>query len=417
MVVRRPLLRCFPLCRFSSRPVCVSTLLGCLVLLLAASADAQLIPATRGASTGGSSGQWKKSTTRLADTRAADTGAPVVGVTQGDVALPNAEGQIWREYDIRPYTTRVEGVEKPEIAVKDWILRETGTEVWFHEPLGILSVSREKVRVYHTPEMHKTVQHIIEQFVTSRPEPHALGIRLVTLQSPNWRIRALPLMEPVEVHSAGVEAWLVSRENAVLIYRDLKRRSDFQEHSGGEIPLYNGQAYTIRKRQPRRYVKTVRSVRDPFPAHKPEMGEIDEGYSLDISALFDEQSRSVDTVIRCNVDQIERLVPVTIDLPGLVNQRQRIDIQVPQMVSWRLHERFVWPEDKVLVLSCGVVAAPEPQRSPLAALVNLPVATPLNTPTGRADAVLMIEHNGTASQSLIRTDRTSRAAPNNHGRY
>ena len=60
---------------------------------------------------------------------------------------------MWREYDISPYTLRVQDVAKPEQAIIDWILRETGTEVWFAEPLGILSASSTTLRVYHTPEM------------------------------------------------------------------------------------------------------------------------------------------------------------------------------------------------------------------------------------------------------------------------
>ena len=35
---------------------------------------------------------------------------------------------------------------KPEQAITDWILRETGTEVWFSEPLGILNASSTTLR-------------------------------------------------------------------------------------------------------------------------------------------------------------------------------------------------------------------------------------------------------------------------------
>ncbi len=398
----------------------IHRVLPCLLLLAfvtpAIAQTPRLIPAKRSDATG----KWKTTQTRLADVRgaAASQAKTSRGATPVDVSLPNDDGQVWREYDLRPYTTRVEGVEQPELAVKDWILRETGTETWFHEPLSILSVSRDKVRVYHTPEMQEIVSNIVNRFVSGRPEAHAIGVRLITLQSPNWRIKALSRMEAVEVHSAGVEAWLVSRENAALVYANLKRRSDFQEHSSGSIASFNGQSIRVERRQPRRYVKTVQSVRrDPWPMHKPEMGEINEGYTLQISSLFDEQGRTIDTVVRCHVDQIERLIPVTVDLPGFVNQRQRIDIQVPQLVSWRLHERFVWPDDKVLLLSCGVVAAPAPQKNAVSSLIGLPITTPFDGPSGRADAILILENNGTASQSMIRSDRTSRTAPNNHGRY
>ncbi|MBA3484516.1 MAG: hypothetical protein H0T51_22155, partial [Pirellulales bacterium] len=47
-------------------------------------------------------------------------------VTKGAGTLPNDHGQVWREYDITPYTIRVESTEHPEQAIVDWILRETG---------------------------------------------------------------------------------------------------------------------------------------------------------------------------------------------------------------------------------------------------------------------------------------------------
>ena len=72
--------------------------------------------------------------------------------------LPNEHGQVWREYDISPYTLRVRDVAKPEQAIIDWVLRETGTEVWFAEPLGILNASSTTLRVYHTPEMQERVR-------------------------------------------------------------------------------------------------------------------------------------------------------------------------------------------------------------------------------------------------------------------
>ena len=39
-------------------------------------------------------------------------------------------------------------------------MRETGTEIWFSEPLGILSASRTTLKVYHTPEMQQIVADV-----------------------------------------------------------------------------------------------------------------------------------------------------------------------------------------------------------------------------------------------------------------
>ena len=77
------------------------------------------------------------------------------------------KGQVWREYDIRPYTLRVTTTARPEQAIVDWILRETGYEAWHSDPVGLLSANRETLRVYHTPEMQAIVADIVDRFVNS----------------------------------------------------------------------------------------------------------------------------------------------------------------------------------------------------------------------------------------------------------
>jgi hypothetical protein len=84
---------------------------------------------------------------------------------------------------------------------------------------------------------------------------------------------------------------------------------------------------------------------------------------------------------------------VSIDVP-IGKQTTRVQVQVPQMVSWRLNERFRWPADEVLLLSCGVVANPAGAAGPLA-----PLLSPIGGATSRADALLLVEHRGTASDA------------------
>ena len=109
---------------------------------------------------------------------------PVTLVNKGAGVLPNDQGQIWREYDISPYTSRVTNTERPEQAIVDWILRETGTEVWFSEPLGILNAGKNTLRVYHTPEMQRLVLDIVDRFVSSQAEAQAITLRLVRSAAP-----------------------------------------------------------------------------------------------------------------------------------------------------------------------------------------------------------------------------------------
>jgi len=321
--------------------------------------------------------------TYTADSRAAPTSSNLK-VTKGAGILPNEHGQVWREYDIAPYTSRAAGAAKPEQAIIDWILRETGTEVWFSEPLGILSATPSTLRVYHTPEMHDTIRGIVERFVAGDGQPHALSVCLMTVGSPNWRAQAISLLKPVDVKSPGVEAWLLSRENATRLREQLKARGDFREHSAPQAEIPNGHKQTLARTQPRKYTRGVQLKRE-YPFYDLIPGQIDEGYSLELSPLLSLDGQTIETAVSCHVDQVEKLVPLAIDLP-IGGQTQRVQIQVPQLVSWRLAERFRWPAGEVLLLSCGVVATPAPGSGGPLAFLN-----PLASGT-RADALLLIEH-------------------------
>ena len=97
------------------------------------------------------------------------------------------------------------------------MLRETGYEAWHSQPFGILSANREKLRVYHTPEMHAIVADIADRFVNAQASQYAFTLRVATVRNPNWRSRALPIMTPISVQSPGVQGWVLAKENARLL--------------------------------------------------------------------------------------------------------------------------------------------------------------------------------------------------------
>jgi hypothetical protein len=334
-------------------------------------------------------------------------------VSKGSGVLPNDHGQVWREYDISPYTTRITTTAKPEQALVDWILRETGAELWFSQPLGILSASRTSLKVYHTPEIQAVVAEIVDRFVSSEGETHAFSVQLVTVGSPNWRAKGFGIMQSVPVQSPGLEAWLVSKENAALLLADLKRRTDFRDHSSPNLMIHNGQSHTIASLRPRNFVKSVSPKPGAYPGYEMEMGQVDEGYSLQLSPLLSLTGDAIDAVIKCQVDQVEKLVPITIGVPSLSAQPTNVQIQIPQMSSWQLHERFRWPTDQVLVLSRGVVAAPAPAKPNMLGIPN-----PFAGDPSRADALLFISSAGKASQTL-QSARTAQGGGdmNYRGRY
>ncbi|RCS41303.1 hypothetical protein DTL42_22310 [Bremerella cremea] len=336
-------------------------------------------------------------------------------VTSGLKELPNDAGQVWRDYDITPYTSRVTTTAKPEQAIIDWILRETGTDVWFGEPLGMLHASKTTLRVYHTPEMQEVVTEIVTKFVDSQAEVKKMGVRMVTVTSPNWRRLAYRMMQPVSVKTPGIEAWLMSKENAAVLLNELRQRSDFREHHAADLLVHNGQSSTISMLQPRTFVRGVRATQT-FPGYELQSDQIEEGFAMEVSPLLTPDDKMIDAVLKCSVDQIEKFVTVDVDVPT-AGRRQAVDIQIPQMVSWRLHERFRWPSDQVLLISCGVVARPQsgmagtaPQIPGLAAL--LPERPP------RADGLMFVEFKGDAKTGAGQPVTTAQpAAVDSRGRY
>lgn len=322
--------------------------------------------------------------------------APVTGpaptrarVTKGAGTLPRDHGQVWREYDIRPYTSRAGASPKPEAAVVDWILRETGYEAWHTDPLGLLSATSSTVRVYHTPEMQAMVADIIDRFVNQQSESEAFSLRVCTVTNPNWRAKALPLMTPLPVQSPGVQGWIMAKENLAVLLSDLTRRTDYREYNSPTQLIGNGQSITISTMRPRSYIKGVVPTPNIWPGFQPEQGGLEEGFSLEFSPLLALNKTTCDAVIKLRLHQVEKMVPVKLDIPTPVAQTQRMEVEVPQVTMANLHERFRWPTDQVLLLSMGVIGTPGPTKDN-----PLTTALPMLKSAPRADALLFIEAKG-----------------------
>jgi hypothetical protein len=68
-----------------------------------------------------------------------------------------------------------------------------------------------------------------------------------------------------------------------------------------------------------------------------------------------------------------------------------VRIELPQVASFRFHERFRWPSDKVLLVSLGMVPLPAPADGK--SLVP-GLSLPFSTSPARADMLVMVENKG-----------------------
>ena len=316
--------------------------------------------------------------------------APIARATKLDAgAMPSDAGQeLWR-YDISPYTARVTSTVRPEQAVRDWILRETGYEAWHGEPFSALSAERNSITVYATPQMQATVQDMVDRFVNTEAESYAFSMRVITVPSPDWRVKAHRMLRPLSVQSPGVQAWLMHREDSALMLNELLKRYGVQEHSTPHLLVNNGQSTVVAKTRSRNYIKDVVLRANAFPGYEPQTAQLDEGFKLEFHPLLSLDGKVIDAILKCEIDQVEKLLPVDLDVStNVARQTQRIE--VPQAISARLHERFHWPADQVLVISLGVVPTPVPQASGV-------IKVPLLSPATRADLLVFIKSEGKVS--------------------
>lgn len=342
--------------------------------------------------------------------------------------LPNDSGQYFKTYDLKPYTQELSEVNRPQQAIVDWVLRDTGTDVWFSEPFGFINADRDKLRVYHNEKMHQIVANVYERFVNGTTEPQLYGLRILAVGSPNWRTRAGGLLRSVKAQSPGVQAYLLSKENSAMLLAMLRGRTDFQELTAVDMVVHNGQSQVLEQLRGRNFIEDYQPTQGSWPPYIPTTGEIQEGYRLQLSPLLSVDKQTVDLVVKCNIDQVEKLANVNLDLPLATGQVYTGQINVPQVASWRLHERFRWPADQVLVLSCGVVAAPQGDASN--SLLGrgssmFGIDRMLGATSGaRADALLLIEYRGNAKARLSPTPNGTTATaqqptlnPLSRGRY
>ncbi|NIP85847.1 MAG: hypothetical protein GTO03_09915 [Planctomycetales bacterium] len=297
--------------------------------------------------------------------------------------LPQTKGQVWRQYDISPYTLRVSDSERPQQALIDWILRETGYETWHGETAALLSATPRTLRVYHTPQMQETVAEIVRRFVRRSAETHAYSIRFCTLAHPDWRARAQRVLRPVPVQTAGAEAWLLAKEDAASLWVELSRRSDFRNHGSPRLMVHDGQITQVNLTTARPFVRSMLAPGTHQPGLEPNVGQIEEGWHFEMQPLLSEDGQTIDAMLKCNIRQVERLVPVRLESPSTFPQgRQWYNVEIPQVVSSQFHERFRWPKENVLLVSLGVVPRPGPQAS---------LKLPLGSTAPRGDALILIE--------------------------
>ena len=130
-----------------------------------------------------------------------------VACRRGDLAeppkLPSDAGQYYEEYDLRPYTKELSTIDRPQQAIVDWVLRETGSDAWFTEPFGFVNADRNTLRVYHNEQMHQLVRGVHEKFVNGTTAPPALRCSADSY----WKSKLADARACVDANCSSSIAW------------------------------------------------------------------------------------------------------------------------------------------------------------------------------------------------------------------
>ncbi len=180
--------------------------------------------------------------------------------------------------------------------------------------------TRDQLSVYHTNEMHQVIAGVVDRFVAGEKDPQVLNLRVMRVGNPNWRSGAHMLMQHVTVDSPGVQAWLLSKENAAMVLNQLRQRTDAQQTHDLNMVIHNGQTEKLVNIRGRNYVRSVRPSKTGWPPYEPETGEIQEGYKLSISPLLTTDGRIIDCVIEADIDQVDQTQS---GRPGTATAQQR----------------------------------------------------------------------------------------------
>ena len=275
--------------------------------------------------------------------------------------IPQNAGQIWREYDITPFTQGRKlplGTTLPEQMLVDWIVRQTGTARWHTAPFGILTADSEKLYVYHTKEMQMIVADIVDRFVCPQLWNETCTLRIVAISRTDWQTKGHASLKPIPIATPGVQGWMTDKTSAQNLLQELGRRSDFKELLPPQPSIAHGIQHNVVAKRQRSYLRDVQPNASVLNGYAEDRVTVDEGVGLSITPLALLDGQHMAAMIKLDIVQIERMLTTMIELSTATNSRLRVPVESPQMAYFKLDEVVGFPKHQVLLLDLGTVPLP-----------------------------------------------------------
>ncbi len=311
--------------------------------------------------------------------------------------IPTEHGQIWREYDLTPYTKGRNfppNTTNPEQTIVEWILRQNGlkqgVKTWHSTPFGALAADSEKLYVHHITEIQSQVADTVDRFLMQRFVNDCCAIRVIVLSKPDWIAKSHRFLQPAAIHTPGVQGWIADREGISYLIQEWQRRADFRELASPNKVIYNGIKHYIEHTKQHSYLRNAQSNLQMPGGYAEDRAVLEEGFALSFTPLSRTDGLYVEAHIKLDIVQLEKMIPTMIDMPTAMNPRQRVQLESPQVSSFKLDEQVYWPKGKTLILDLGSVPLPNVSRQDVETTLFGSIAKGLGN-TERGNILLLIE--------------------------
>jgi hypothetical protein len=185
------------------------------------------------------------------------------------------------EFDITEYTSRFQTGDRPEEGIRYWINKKTG-DTWQGVDLACLSVSGERLKVYHTPAVQQIVAHTLGRFLHFTPGVFQCRLRVVSTRDSGWRDDFARYLDTLPAGVPGKGAWRTSVHVLDRLVQSMTSGVGDALILDQRFEAPNGQATVLDATQPRQF------VRKPSPnlLESEESMTINDGLKVSIRPLI-----------------------------------------------------------------------------------------------------------------------------------
>ncbi|MDO5309095.1 MAG: hypothetical protein Q4G03_06330 [Planctomycetia bacterium] len=281
--------------------------------------------------------------------------------------LPDSQGQFWVVYDIAPYCERFPNVSEPQRSILDWILLDSGEEFWHKDPFCVLSATRERLYVYHTEKVQQYVANIVDRFLDVDKRATSFAIKVVVLQSPEWRMRVSQYLSTTHTtvvgNGADVQSWLLDQGDMAKVQSDLQRRSDYVLLNSVNNVVPNGETFGWAAAAPRRaYTRDYLLDSSVAAGYVSDVASVDQGFRIETTPLLSTTGEVLETSFRYRCTVVEKWRALAMRVPTPAAPRQQLNVEKPSIVSCDFRGKISIPQGKCAIIDLGMVPMVLPKK-------------------------------------------------------